>query len=71
MSYSTPVMSYNFLTHDTSVHGRGTNPFGLNTLVLNVSMRVTTYKINSGTSMNFIQKYVSITLLITFTLLSL
>jgi len=37
-------------------------PVGLKTFILNVSMPKTTNNIHSGTSMTFIQEYVSITL---------
>ena len=47
---------------DTSIHGTGTLPLVPKTLVLDVCMRITAYTINSNTSMNFAQEYVSITL---------
>jgi hypothetical protein len=46
---------------------QGLDSFGLNTLILNVCMHITTCNIDTGTSMNFIQEYVSIILSIAST----
>jgi len=51
------------LLHETQQYTpQGLGPIGLKTFILNVSMHKTTYNIHSGTSMTFIQEYVSITL---------
>ena len=57
-------------TQDTTVHDMGTWYFALNTCILNVYMRTTTYKITNGALVNFIQECGSIMLSITSTYLS-
>ena len=70
-------MVHNTLQQDTLQHNtlqhtaQGFELFGWKTLILNVSMHITTYNINSSTSVNFIPEYVSITLSIESTFLYL
>jgi hypothetical protein len=45
--------------------------YGSKTLMLGVCVHITTYSINSGTTINFIQEYVSITLSVLSTILYL
>jgi len=59
-----------FYTHThTHYMVQGHDPFGLETLLLDVSVHITTYNTNNSTSLNFIQEYLSITLFIISTFL--
>jgi hypothetical protein len=49
----------------------GLDAFGSKTVVLDACMHITTYSISSGTSIHFIQEYVSNTLFIASTFLYL
>ena len=57
--------------HSTLLHGARTWSFRIAKFDLGVCMLTTTYSIDSGISMNFIQEYVSITLSIISTFLYL
>jgi hypothetical protein len=48
-------------TQDTSLHGTGARSFRLKNFDTKCCMCKTTYNINYGKSINFIQEYVSIT----------
>jgi hypothetical protein len=52
--------------HSTHIHEthqytvQGLDPLALDTSILDVSLHTTTYNINSDTSVNFIQEYISL-----------